>query len=280
MPHHTVLLLGDTSRSEFREARETLAAMGCVTECPNVDAAAKVLADGAAPPDVIVAAQAYPGEFSHAAIDRLRQLAPLARCVGLLGTWCEGEMRTGRPWPGVVRLYWHQTARLRQELELLARGRGSTWTLPATATDEERLLATAETPLPRRQGLVAISTVAAEMEGWLSAACRAAGYSTVWLHPRLPTRVHGVKAAIFDAAELTEAGCRNVVDRTRRVRKPHTPCAAYVRLRDLVAQLAPAPVVVLLDFPRIEDQRLAAECGAAAVLGKPVPVNELLATLP
>ena len=50
-------------------------------------------------PDVIVVAQAFPGQFSHQAIDRLRRLAPLARMVGLMGSWCEGEMRTGSPWP-------------------------------------------------------------------------------------------------------------------------------------------------------------------------------------
>ena len=67
--------------------------------------------------DVIVVAQAYPGQFSGEALDRLARLAPLARVVVLLGSWCEGEVRSGRPWPGAIRVYWHQwPARCAQEL--------------------------------------------------------------------------------------------------------------------------------------------------------------------
>ena len=155
-------------------------------------------------PDVIVVAQAFPGQFSHQAIDRLRRLAPLARVVGLMGSWCEGEMRTGLPWPGAVRTYWHQwAARCDRELRRLAEGECCSWTLPPTATEEERLLADAEcgrahSPTVGGQSnchpsaaLVLIRARSHEMAEWLSAACRSRGFATVWQRTATAARVEG-----------------------------------------------------------------------------------------
>ena len=62
----------------------------------------------------------FPGQFSCEAIDRIRTRAPLARLVGLLGSWCEGEVRSGQPWPGTIRIYAHQwPGRAEQELKRL-----------------------------------------------------------------------------------------------------------------------------------------------------------------
>ena len=55
---------------------------------------------GSLPPELIVMAQSRPGVFSAQWIERLRRSAPLAGVVALLGTWCEGETRSGRPAPG------------------------------------------------------------------------------------------------------------------------------------------------------------------------------------
>ena len=132
------MLLGDADRREFCEARDRLTALGRVRRAGGVEEAAAILAGGGPPVDVIVIAQARPGEFSHDNVQRLRQIAPLARIVALLGSWCEGESRSGKPWPGVVRTYWHQwPARAERELRRLAAGECSAWALPPTATDEE-----------------------------------------------------------------------------------------------------------------------------------------------
>jgi ribosomal protein L40E len=180
--------------------------------------------------------------------------------IAILGAWCEGEMRTGKPWPAVVRLYWHQGAvRCRQELQRLVEGRGSSWRLPPTATEEERLLASVESPLPQGQGLVALCTQRPAMEGWLADACRRCGYSTVWLNPQSPTKVRGAAAVIYEGSE----GTPTELDEIRR----------------FATELAPAPLVAILDFPRIEVDHLARQAGAAAVLSKPVQVDDLLWTL-
>jgi CheY-like chemotaxis protein len=176
--------------------------------------------------------------------------------LGLMGSWCEGEARTGKPWPGAVRIYWHQwLPRCGQEFRRMLWGECSAWGLPITATEEERLLLAADQPTPKRQGLIAIHTRPYEMEDWLSAALRRCGCSTVWLRPPRPARVEGATAAIFDGSdccgeELTE-------------------------LKHLAATLRPAPVIALLDFPRLEDYHRVLAAGAAALLSKPLNLDDL-----
>lgn len=41
-------------------------------------------------------------------LESLRALYPDAQLICLLGSGCEGERRTGQPWPGFQRVYWHQ----------------------------------------------------------------------------------------------------------------------------------------------------------------------------
>ena len=256
MSEVSILLVGETERSEFRRARAALDGLGRVTSTPEVEAAGAALTAGEIVPDVIVLAQSYPAQFPYRAIDRLRRLAPLARVLGLLGSWCEGEMRSGKPWPGAIRTYWHQwLPRCDQQLGRMRRGECSAWGLPVTATEEERLLLGADEPARDRQGLIAIYARPLEMEDWLSAACRSRGLSTVWLRPPRPARLEGAAAAIFDGCD-----CRG---------------QELDELAQLVAVLAPAPVIALLDFPRIEDHRCAVSAGAAAVVSKPLHLDDL-----
>ncbi len=246
MSQLNILFVGEADRSEFRQASRELADLGCVISTAEDQAAV----------DLIVVAQSYPGQFSHQAVDRLRRLSPLAPVLGLMGSWCEGEMRTGKPWPGAVRVYWHQwVCRCRWELDLLQRGQITTWALPATAAEEERLLMPIEDVPAPNQGLVAIHTPHYGMEDWLSAALRGRGCSTVWLRPPRPARLEGAVAAVFDGTD-----CRG---------------EQLEQLEHLVQSIHPAPVLVLLDFPRIEDHRRAIAAGAAAVLSKPLHVNDL-----
>ena len=252
----SILLLGQTNRTEFEEARIALNALGIVRDFCDVAEATRALTEAEIVPDVIVIAQAFPGQFSHQAIDCLRRLAPLARVVGLMGSWCEGEMRTGAPWPGVVRTYWHQwTARCHRELRRLAAGQTCSWALPPTATEEERLLANLGESWPRREGVVAIRARSHEAAGWLSTACRSRGFATVW--QRMPgiARVEGAAAAIIDGGGFCDE--------------------EYEELRDLAAAVQPAPVIAILAFPRVEDRRRALSAGAAAVLSKPLAVDDL-----
>jgi DNA-binding NarL/FixJ family response regulator len=245
----SILLVGDVNRPEFREAGQAAQRLGDLLGVADASAAAEAIASGRTMPDLIVAAQAFPGEFSAASIERLRRLAPLARVVGLLGPWCEGETRTGRPWPAAIRIYWHQwLPRAEEDLRRLGSGQTSNWSLPITASEEERLLAMADRPWEKRQGRLAICSPWAEMRAWLADACRLRGYTPV----QLPA---AADALLFDGTD-----CRD---------------HELVELARLAASVRPAPAVVLLDFPRVEDRDRARAAGAAAVLAKPLLLEDL-----
>ncbi len=217
--------------------------------------------------DLIVIAQAYPDEFSLEAVEAIRRRIPYVPLVGLLGSWCEGEGRSGTPWPGAVRVYWHQWfPRCRRELNGLTSGRPTVWTLPATTPEEERVLFQAklsheealknEAPKQSSSGMILIHTPHDEMHDWLSLACRRLGHGTVWLKSGDPLRMTGGRTILFDATE-----CRGNEEK---------------RLAELALRFKGTPIVALMDFPRIDDVERAKRAGATVVLSKPVDLDDML----
>jgi hypothetical protein len=136
-----VLLIGDTGRHEFRGVQPWLACHSRLVvwgspECAVVDGAAIDC------PDVIVLAQSWPGQWSEEVVESLHRTWPLARLVALVGGWCEGEGRSGRPLRGVWRIHWSDWER--RLLRFLgsaggAAADGLSWNLPRLATDQDRL---------------------------------------------------------------------------------------------------------------------------------------------
>src|SRR5262245_27178576 len=96
MKQPLVQICGDADYRDFGDAIALLRAEAKLNEAAG------------ACPELIVVAQSRPGTFALDRVVSLRQRAPLAGVVGLLGSWCEGETRTGRTWPGVERLYWYE----------------------------------------------------------------------------------------------------------------------------------------------------------------------------
>jgi hypothetical protein len=257
----SILFLGNADRSEFQQARASLDRWGAVQCFADADSAAAALSEDRVSPDVLVVAQSFPSEFSHQAIDRLRRLAPLARVLGLLGSWCEGEMRSGSPLPATVRTYWHHwPARSDRQFCRLAMGQSCSWGLPSTATDEERLLAeAAERSREDEPGQVLIRSSSREMADWLAAACRGRGLTAVWQRGPTDARGEGAIAGVFDGTDLC--------------------CDECEALGRFVIALRPAPTIAILSFPRIEEQQRALSAGASFVLSKPLLMGDLLETL-
>ena len=262
VPGLVILCVGRVNRLEFREVLPTLEPWGLVIAAPDTRAALSQVSQESSTPDVIVVVQSYPGEFTDRQIDRLRRVAPLARFVAVLGTWCEGEMRSGTPWSGAVRVYWHQWApQCHRELGRLLAGRESLWSLPPTACEEDRCLAvaarqdrgrTASSPhgdprLPARR-LAEIVSQQHDVFNWLAAGCRDRGFDVRWRRAgdELPADVPAV--VLFDAAgEMA---------------------LELARFRQLQVG-RDVPSVVLADFPRIADRDRFVRAGARAVLSRP-----------
>jgi hypothetical protein len=256
-----VQLVGDVDHADFREA----AAL--------VHSCARVVEVGNGLPELIIVAQSRPGTVRLVDVERLQKRFPLAGIVALLGTWCEGETRTGRPWPGIKRLYWYEfPAWFRRQLSLRAAGRCPEWSqcdfgLPAAAG---KLLA--DFP-PRRvnslrisknmsRGVIQLSATSRETADALSDVLGLAGFATVWHRGgSAAALVRGAVAGVWDGGQLDERESRDLAAFCHRLDRYH------------------APVIAILDFPRRDRAQRALECGAAAVLGKPWRVEDLLGTI-
>lgn len=252
----TILLIGDSSGAEFAEAVEQMRATCRVIGFADVADAIACCQRGAPPPILAVIAVSRPGQFSDDAIARLRQRLPLVPLVALLGTWCEGEVRSGAPWSGVVRVYWHQwPQRYAQELARLVAGQSGSWSLPDTASAEERLLWQVDASPRRSRGLVAVVADRRDLAEWLVATCRQAGWATLWNARWLWAETHGADAVVWDAG-LIDVHMHQV-------------------LRQIGDTFGNVPVVAMTDFPRLDDRQRLADAGVAAVLTKPLLAGDL-----
>jgi CheY-like chemotaxis protein len=214
------------------------------------------LAEGPSPAAIVIA-QSRPGQFSSQQIERLHAASPLSRLVALLGSWCEGELRSGRPWPGVIRVLWHQwQPRLIPQLTVDPAFPCALWELPRTATIAEQMAAAAEVAWPKREGVIAIHAPTVDNYEALSQACRPAGYATIWFPPTQAVHATTVTAAIWEGVACDELGSS--------------------QLRAVVTRHAPAPVIAILDYVRRQDYQRALSVGASAVIAKPFLVYDLL----
>jgi hypothetical protein len=217
---------------------------------------------GAAPPELIVVAQHRPGLVSEKQIlERCRQ-APLAGVVALLGSWCEGETRTGRPWPGVERLYWYEfPSWWRRQMGLRAAGRCPDWARPGDGTGSILASSKSGAPLriPASKGSIVLRTDQRDSADAISDLLGEFGYVTAcdWPGAR-PLMLRGAAAGIWIGSQLGESEAADL----------HPFCQRLALDR--------APVITLLDFPRRDRVARAIELGAAAVLGVPWSNRDLI----
>lgn len=252
----TVLLVGDSARPEFAEAVGQMHAACRVVAFDDPADAICWCNQRETLPALAVIASARPGQWSDEAIERLRQRLPLTPFVALLGMWCEGEMRSGAPWPGVVRVYWHQwRQRFAREIACITTGQCGSWSLPVTASAEERLFSQTDARQPGNRGVAAVVADGREMAEWLVAACRAHGWTTVWNAAWRSAELKGADVVVWDVGPVEPA--------------------AFEILQEIRDVFGDAPVVALTDFPRVESQRQLSAVGAAAVLSKPLFVSDL-----
>ncbi len=137
-----IAVVGNAHREEFQTACRSMRSLAEVRFFRDSHFEAFIDRVGRDPPFLLICwLQDYPGQYPHQWMDRVRRASPLTRQLVLLGSWCEGEMRTGSPVPGTIRLYWHQWARGgEKELRFLLSGGASGWSLPATSGEEELIL--------------------------------------------------------------------------------------------------------------------------------------------
>lgn len=236
-----VWLVGDTEHGDFADAVALMRATA------NLDAAM---------PELLVLAQSRPGTIRAREIERLRRSAPLAGVVSLVGSWCEGETRTGRPATGVRRLYWYEfPSWWRRQLRLRAAGRRPEW-----GWGDDCGFRIADCGL--MSGRVVVETARWETAAAIEDVLKSAGAQTTWSRPAAANvDLAGMAAGIWEGGQLNDA-------ELEQLRKFCTRLAAFG-----------APVVALLDFPRRDRCMAALLAGAGAVVAKPCLNAELVETL-
>jgi CheY-like chemotaxis protein len=186
----------------------------------------------------------------------LQRAAPLAGMYAVLGSWCEGEARSGKPWSGVTRCYWHTwPARWHEESERFRRGDLSLWSLPVTATEEERLLGRSHSILEKRTGCIVVVAESPETRQAISDAMKAIYSSVVECHAAQKIAVQGANAIILDTTLEAASDPEKV--------------------KSLKARFSNAPLLALVTFPRHHDIDRMYRAGVNGILAKPWLIEDL-----
>lgn len=259
-----VLAVGPWHEREFASALASASETANWKRTATLDEAIDQLTDSPLPPDLIVLAQPLPGSVRQPQIDRLQQLAPLTRVVVVVGSWCEGELRTGRPLTGVIRLYWYELAPWwRAALARLDGGGCPPWSVPLDGARAGRGMGHADFSAIGTPSLVALAAADRAVFETLARALETRGVGAIWQRSGETSDLPlGVTAGIWDGGQLGERELKRLTDFCR-----------LVRARG-------GEVVALLDFPRAEHIELTQAAGACAVFGKPYLIDEVLAALP
>jgi hypothetical protein len=267
----TVWVVGPWTRGEFSSVRDRLDPGHAWVDVSTLAGATARIDGGELPPEVLLLAQPRPGVNAQEHLDRLYATAPLVRVAVVAGTWCEGEMRTGRPLQGSLRLYWHELPAWWEGAQRdRSAGRAPPWSLPV---EPWAAAAWRDHPGAGMDAQAARAVVAIDARDFatfetLSAALAGLGWRCIWT-PRgrkladagRASDAASATAGIWDGGQLDPAEC-NALQRF---------CKQF--------GVQPAPVIAMVDFPRLEHLELVRTAGASAIMGKPYAITALAAEL-
>ena len=251
------LLIGNFSQREFQSLPPAIRKVATIRVANDCRDAIRWLESepgdvGAVDVDVVIVAERWPGEHPHRELERVQRALPLARFLAVGSSWCEGQARSGNPWPGMLYQGWNSWwAHWEMDLTNLRQQRLPSFGLPVIASDHERTLFRTFPPRSKDQ-MIAIHTHCEDMADMLATACRDQGYATVWIDPQRPLRIERPQAILWE-------GSPDHLDSLQRI---------HSRFRQ-------APLLALLDFPRFEDVARAIDMGASEILPKPTHLEDL-----
>jgi CheY-like chemotaxis protein len=260
-----VLIVGPHERIEFRNPAAFLIERGAIV-VRDIAGALTTIQSGYSP-TVIVILQAWPGQYQSTDFNKLRATCPLARMVRLLGTWMEGELRSGLGIPGALRTYWHEAAgRFAQEVDHFAMGIITAWAFPVTANEQDRLLGSwqvvaIDTPTSKAEHpntfakSIAIYAEHRETAEGLADVCSQCGWRGIWL-----SEFQDFSPAKFDALWI---------DSTRGAP------GALAAMRLLNSLASSTPTIALVGFAREDEIQQLHAAGASVILRKPFVVADL-----
>ncbi len=235
---------------EYRQP-EFVSALHGMQESISVIPWQQVLSTPPEPVDFLFVAQARRGQFSQAQIYQLVKKYPLTSKALILGSWCEGETRSGQPLRGIKRVYLQDWPLLFQkwQREWLSQhttqlARPATETL-ADETDAAYLAGNPGKPEVLQKLRIGLHSQNADGLATLSEACARCGWDAR-------------KLGDWDECDLLLVDCCYSVSEAIRI---------FETARERWGGL---PVVAICGFCRPQDRtRLRQVCSHSELLGKP-----------
>ena len=211
---------------------------------------------------LIVLAQSRRDQISQSTIDFLRSELFEVPIVLLLGSWCEGENRSGKPLQGVNQVLWHQwDSRFERFCIQMKEGLKSDWHQPLTASVSDRVRdfapdsAISEMLQGKKVLISSEDNTTFESISDMLSIYQCAGF---WAESR-ESGAADVDAICVDGNGASE----ELID----------------RIVNLKAKFENVPVSVMLNFPRQQDLDSLMAVGVKEVVSKPYTHNEFLHSL-
>ena len=214
--------------------------------------------------DLIVIAQSRRDQFSSAEVEKIQTTFSNTPIVSLLGSWCEGETRSGTPYPGLIRVYWHQwQGRYQKFVSQLADANLTDWHAPATSSIADRIsqgpftnsVRSSSFTRPESIGISAWTDTAHEM---LADAVGLCGWKSHWVERGIPDADQH-SAIVIDAGSWTTA--------------------VENRINWLKSDFGTTPMVLLLNYPREDELESIRQSGISSVISKPFELEDLRAAI-
>ncbi len=246
-----ILLTGDYWHRDFQNVLKGFDAVTLV----SIDKIA-TLADESF--DLAIVAQSRPGQFPEEKIEFLQSRLGNTPLVAILGSWCEGELRTGTPWPGVIRVYWHQwEGRFRKFVEQLDSQGITDWHAERTFTPADRILRPSKARSRTKIEVVGVSSWTQTQFEMLRDAIQSFGWDSKWIE-RCTWDAHATQFCnpICVTADSFSAELEN-------------------RVRWLHSEFPHARFVMVLGFPRTQDVENCSRLGISQVVSKPFELDDL-----
>ncbi len=259
-----ILFVGDYWHSDFKTLTANPA---CVArQVPTEQLSTEHLSNSSF--DLVVLAAARRNQFSHEWVESIRSKLAPTPLVALLGSWCEGEERSGEPWPGVQRVYWHQwQGRFDFFLKQLAANQICDWHLPATANQADGVINQnlKDTLGAVDQNLTAsVSAVSAMHYQMVADALQFFGAKPVWIEQgQGPRQGQGDGSGSKHADLIVVDGDSWNQDLKSRIDWLRNDLAFH------------SPIVLLLNFPRPSDLAELYSMGITEVISKPFQLTDL-----
>lgn len=267
MSQFKILLTGDYWHDDFRLV---LQESQCPITLTPLDSVTSGETDVSGHQLVVVACSRR-DQFSESELESLVAMAKPAPVILLLGSWCEGESRSGQPIPGIQRVYWHQwQGRIDRFARCMDGESESQWHLPRTANDADKILIesaavgraqNAASQTKANGNWLGVSAATEHSYDMVRDAVGAFGWQAMW-----------IEFTTWEAKEVPELELIFIDANSWSV-------ACELRAKWIREQFKERPIVLLINFPRSEELQAATDFGIDAVVSKPFQLNDINAAI-